>query len=282
MSVETLMRSQSAYAGAITRMRNRFRRIAEDDPFTYDLGQLERQLASIEHTASAYRQVHQEICTEWADSLNLDDEQDISDTFEENVETTCSLLHHLMALRQAQRASVGFQSDLEDLEEAKSTEPDGDHSVALALLTSSFQSLRVILNDSTIHADHQLRQNVVHYKSRLRNLSTEQKRDPTPIIVTTTPASARVKSVQLPKITLPHFDGDLMNWTSFWSHFHTAVDSNGELTNLNKLAYLRDVIQDPTTRHSYSVVLNTTECMMKSCKKDSTDADKYMPITAKL
>ena len=39
-----------------------------------------------------------------------------------------------------------------------------------------------------------------------------------------------------------------MTWSTFWSQFRAAVDSNTDLTNLNKLAYLRDAIQDPETR----------------------------------
>ena len=38
-----------------------------------------------------------------------------------------------------------------------------------------------------------------------------------------------------------------MTWRTFWSQFRAAVDSNTDRTNLNKLAYLRDAIQDPET-----------------------------------
>ena len=52
----------------------------------------------------------------------------------------------------------------------------------------------------------------------------------------------------LPKITFPTFHGDLMSWASFWSQFKSAVDSNTDLTPLNKLAYLREAVKDQTTR----------------------------------
>ena len=57
----------------------------------------------------------------------------------------------------------------------------------------------------------------------------------------------RSKAVQLPKIALPTFHGDLMEWAQFWSQFKQAVHNNPELTNPNKLAYLRDSIRDPDT-----------------------------------
>ena len=36
-----------------------------------------------------------------------------------------------------------------------------------------------------------------------------------------------------------------MDWATFWSQFKTAVDSNTELDQEHKLAYLRDAIKDP-------------------------------------
>ena len=47
-----------------------------------------------------------------------------------------------------------------------------------------------------------------------------------------------------------------MKWATFWKQFQAAVDSNSELTNANKLAYLRDAIRDPPTR---SLLFSGTE-----------------------
>ena len=40
-----------------------------------------------------------------------------------------------------------------------------------------------------------------------------------------------------------------MNWSTFWSQFRVAVDSNADLSEEHKLAYLRDAVQDPATKH---------------------------------
>ena len=74
------------------------------------------------------------------------------------------------------------------------------------------------------------------------------------------PTPAKVKAVQLLKITLPSFNGDLMNWMSFWSQFKAAVDSNIDLTPLNKLIYLREAVNDPTT-HSLLYSGAETDCL---------------------
>ena len=39
-----------------------------------------------------------------------------------------------------------------------------------------------------------------------------------------------------------------MDWAAFWSQFRTAVDSNKDLSEEHKLAYLRDAIKDPSVR----------------------------------
>ena len=39
-----------------------------------------------------------------------------------------------------------------------------------------------------------------------------------------------------------------MDWVPFWAQFRTAVDSNAELSQEHKLAYLRDAIKDTSIR----------------------------------
>lgn len=44
---------------------------------------------------------------------------------------------------------------------------------------------------------------------------------------------------RLPKLDLPHFTGNPLNWQPFWDCFLAAVDSNRSLTGVQKLSYLR-------------------------------------------
>ena len=274
-----LKKSRSSLSGAVTRMRNRYLRIAEDNPSSYVLGSMDTNLTSLDRTATAYRQVHDEICTTGADSLNLEEEQETADLFEESVEATRSLIHCLMALRRAQRAATNFKSDLEDLEEASNADPNQDHSTSITQLASSFKSLRLIIDDSTIHEDHLIHREVSSFKSRLRRLSAQEKKEPIPSLIAPAPTPAKAKTVQLHKITLPSFNGDLMSWTSFWSQFRAAVDSNGDLINLNKLAMLSKTLPP---ENSCLAVLNMTACTVKSshCSTNvSTVVVKCMPTT---
>ena len=50
---------------------------------------------------------------------------------------------------------------------------------------------------------------------------------------------------KLPSIALPTFQGDILQWPTFWQKFSAAVDCHDDLPESTKLAYLRTSIQDP-------------------------------------
>ncbi|XP_037521503.1 uncharacterized protein LOC119398758 [Rhipicephalus sanguineus] len=48
----------------------------------------------------------------------------------------------------------------------------------------------------------------------------------------------RQRSVQLPKLQIPTFDGSLRGWQSFWDHFDATIHTNAELPRIEKFKYL--------------------------------------------
>ena len=48
--------------------------------------------------------------------------------------------------------------------------------------------------------------------------------------------------MKLPKISLPHFHGDPVKWTSFWDAYKSAIHSNLELSEVDKFNYLRSLL----------------------------------------
>ena len=64
---------------------------------------------------------------------------------------------------------------------------------------------------------------------------TESVKAPTPTIAT--------DRVKLPKISLPHFRGELLRWTAFWDSFESAVHSNDRLSEIDKFNYLRSLLE---------------------------------------
>ena len=48
---------------------------------------------------------------------------------------------------------------------------------------------------------------------------------------------------RLPKLTLPTFNGNPLQWQTFWDSFTAAVDSNPTLSQVQKLNYRRAQLQ---------------------------------------
>ena len=53
-----------------------------------------------------------------------------------------------------------------------------------------------------------------------------------------------VNQVKLPKLSIPVFKGDPMEWGMFWEDFQATVYNNPHIDERQKLAYLREAIQD--------------------------------------
>ena len=56
--------------------------------------------------------------------------------------------------------------------------------------------------------------------------------------------SADSKGVKLPKLDVPTFDGDLLNWQTFWEQFCVAVHDRSNISDAEKLVYLRNSLKD--------------------------------------
>ena len=54
----------------------------------------------------------------------------------------------------------------------------------------------------------------------------------------TVAATTRSNPVRLPKLQIRRFNGDLTKWTGFWQSFEAAVNSNDNLSGVQKFNYL--------------------------------------------
>ena len=53
------------------------------------------------------------------------------------------------------------------------------------------------------------------------------------------PRSSNTQFSKLPKLTLPKFDGDLLQWHPFWDSFDSSIHSNINLTDEHTFGYLK-------------------------------------------
>ena len=54
--------------------------------------------------------------------------------------------------------------------------------------------------------------------------------------------------VKLPKLDVPTFDGSILNWKTFWEQFDVSVHDRSNLTDSEKLAYLRHTLKDGSAK----------------------------------
>ena len=51
------------------------------------------------------------------------------------------------------------------------------------------------------------------------------------------------KGVKLPKLHVPTFDGDILNWRQFWEQFSVSIHDRRSLSEAEKLVYLQQAIK---------------------------------------
>ena len=52
-------------------------------------------------------------------------------------------------------------------------------------------------------------------------------------------SSSNSVKVKLPKLSLPHFNGNPTQWTTFWESFESTIHNNTDLSSIDKLKYLQ-------------------------------------------
>ena len=58
-----------------------------------------------------------------------------------------------------------------------------------------------------------------------------------PAILSSQPQMSAISC--LPKLTLPTFSGDSLNWRTFWDSFYAAIHANPSLSGIQKFNYLK-------------------------------------------
>jgi len=87
--------------------------------------------------------------------------------------------------------------------------------------------------------------------SKLRSLQSTQ---PINAVLTIT-TTKQVSEVRLPRLELPHFDGDLLQWVSFRDMFRSAVHNNSNISDAQKLTYLKGQLRGEASRLIQSMLI---------------------------
>ena len=68
--------------------------------------------------------------------------------------------------------------------------------------------------------------------------------------VNAAPPSLDGHGVKLPKLDVPKFDGNIVNWKTFWEQFKVSIHSRSSLSDAKKLVlvYLQHLLKDGTAK----------------------------------
>ncbi|XP_064087425.1 uncharacterized protein LOC135202103 [Macrobrachium nipponense] len=56
------------------------------------------------------------------------------------------------------------------------------------------------------------------------------------------PPTTPKTNVRLPKLDLPHYTGDVLEWNSFWELYNVSVHQRGDLEPIQKFSYLQSLL----------------------------------------
>ena len=73
-------------------------------------------------------------------------------------------------------------------------------------------------------------------------------------------STADGKGVRLPKFEVPTFDGNILNWTTFWEQFSISVHNRHNLSDSEKLVYLQHAVKAGSAKHAIEGLSKSGNC----------------------
>ena len=271
-------RSRASHTGNINRIWDKLRNTPCDQPEEVELikiKEIRTHLSTLVKTETGFNysiEEAQEFAPlEEAEEADFQQEEaDVIETFNSSLFAARELGEQLIAYKSVLTGIALFKSDLESLQMSLDAQPDQDHSQSLSTLQELFYSLREQWVNAELRNDHPIKPELDACKRSLTtmqgNISAAKARSDNASSSTSSSSSGSSgfhhhphPYNELPKIKVPTFSGDLMGWRTFWSTFKTTVDDRKDLSNSQKLNYLRQAIKDPGLQMLLNSPIETAE-----------------------
>ena len=84
--------------------------------------------------------------------------------------------------------------------------------------------------------------------------------------------------MKLPKVSVPTFDGKVLNWKNFWEQFDVTIHGKTALSDTAKLMYLQDALKDGPARFVIQGLTRTSESYEEAikCLKERYDRPRLV------
>ena len=191
---------------------------------------------------------------EGAEDLLLEEEETV-DLFQSNVADIREDAATLISLKNCSKSRRKLRAAIKAVRDAFTVRPEADQSDALRQLTTSYDALLVEWDAGNHDEDHPLLIDIEESGAQITQLTCEMARirESTPSashdLSSSTISSGAPKfgAPKLPTLGLPTFNGEVMKWETFWTAFHDQVGKRDDISDPNKLIYLRKcIIHQPT------------------------------------
>ena len=80
--------------------------------------------------------------------------------------------------------------------------------------------------------------------------------------------------MKVPKQAVPKFDGELVNWRTFWEQFCISIHDKTSLSDSEKLAYLRHSLKDGSARSVIKGLSRSGDCYKEAIDSLKTRYDR--------
>ena len=193
---------------------------------------IKQQISALCKAESSYFEIQERIISSF---MNIEEEQSLLDQYQAEFEEVEVSLQNLLHIHAAHPSAFVFEQQVATLKETMTEEDSGSYTEILSQANSDLKSIQEMAGShATIH-DDRLHTMVYDLQVELVKLRVVDSRARSTTPVSPVGIHIRIQKYKLPKLSIPEFDGNPLHWATLWQRFSSAVDSNNQLDEHDKL-----------------------------------------------
>ncbi len=266
-ALSTLRRRRGVVRASITRLATRLVDLEgkTDQPSTLDLAHgMSKKLETLD---SDFKVHHLSLVDAIKDEEAALEEQEVLDDHDDKTEVlaarikclivACSLRNDSGDRKVAARKLARIEGTVASVREGVSSMRDDPDPCLLRQYDEQLQDVKVRLGDvsnALLSLDVADSDKLCVFQARLEKeffdcgLEVKKQLSRVPRLSDTSSTTVSGKGVKLPKLEVPMFDGNIINWRPFWEQFVVSIHERSELSDSEKLVYLQHSLKDGTAK----------------------------------
>ena len=257
-------KSRAGFTGAVTKALDRLHHMKSDQPEeirTLNTKEVDRLLASLTRTEAGFLQTLEDAQAfipdgDEEEEAFITDEDLAMEAFQEAIASARDTADQLLALKSVLTGLADFHNDSTSISDFLEANPEGNQSSSVKKLETLYLSLKEEWKGANLPQTHSIKAELDSCRKTITALeasvaAVRDKSDSHSITSFTSSTSSSgvtccgSSHFDLPTIEVPKFHGSILEWSTFWAAFKSSIDSRKELTNTQKLQYLRQAVKDP-------------------------------------